>query len=127
MSCPPQNIEFTIDINAPPLKYRSIKKEIALPTKEEIAKIANINRVKIEPELVLIKGDTFQIGRNCSYVQPIIIKDFLLGKFEVSVSQFKTFVDDTNYKTDAEKKASSETLICNNKNNLVLNQTANIN
>lgn len=37
----------------------------------------------------------------------VCVDDFYIGRHEVTVKEFKTFIDATNYKTDAEKKGYS--------------------
>lgn len=71
-------------------------------------------------ELVFIEGGTFTMG--CTEEQSTdcyndekpaheeTVKSFYIGKYEVSVEQFSKFIDDTKYKTDAEKSDSS--LVC---------------
>lgn len=71
-------------------------------------------------ELVFVEGGTFTMG--CTEEQSTdcyndekpahqeTVQDFYIGKYEVTVEQFAEFVDDTNYKTDAEKSDSS--LVC---------------
>ena len=61
-------------------------------------------------ELVFVKGgcfdmgDTFGDGRdNEKPVHNICISDFYMGKYEVTVGQFKRFTNATDYRTEAEK------------------------
>ncbi|MCF0206051.1 MAG: formylglycine-generating enzyme family protein [Bacteroidales bacterium] len=68
-------------------------------------------------EFVFVEGGTFIMG--CTEEQGIdcyndekpaheeTVKDFYIGKYEVTVAQFAKFVEDTKYKTDAEKSDSS--------------------
>lgn len=61
----------------------------------------------IAPEMVLIKGGTFQMGSDDgeNHEKPIhsaTISTFYLGKYEITLAQFKEFIEDTKYKTDAE-------------------------
>ncbi len=63
-------------------------------------------------DMVFVKGGTFQMGDDNgeAYEKPahfVTISDFYIGKTEITVAQFKTFVDDSNYKTDAEKEGFS--------------------
>ncbi len=64
------------------------------------------------PEMVLIKGGTFQMGSNEGEerekpMHNITISDFWIGKYEVTVKQFAAFVMATGYQTDAEKGGGS--------------------
>lgn len=58
--------------------------------------------------MVLVRGGTFQMGRedggkNEKPVHTVTISDFYLSKYELTVAEFKAFVDATGYQTDAEK------------------------
>jgi formylglycine-generating enzyme len=69
----------------------------------------------VEPETVLVQGGTFQMGDNFGdpeagsdeTVHTVKLDAFRMGKYELSVAEFKAFIDDTNYKTDADKEGSS--------------------
>jgi len=70
------------------------------------------------PELVRINGGTFTMGATATNMassagsaHEVTLGDFLLGKYEVTVAQFKKFVDETGYKTTAEQKDSSNIYI----------------
>jgi formylglycine-generating enzyme required for sulfatase activity len=61
-------------------------------------------------ELVFVKGGCFQMGDafgdGFSWEKPVhevCVDDFSLGKHEVTIGQFKRFVNATNYRTEAEK------------------------
>ncbi len=66
--------------------------------------------------MVFVKGGTFQMGctreqSDCDKdekpVHTVTVGDFYIGKYEITVAQFKKFIDATNYKTDAEKEGYS--------------------
>ena len=71
------------------------------------------------PEMVFVQGGTFQMGqpdpniggcKNCDDEQPVHtvrVRDFYLGKYEVSVREFAQFINETGYKTDAEREGWS--------------------
>jgi formylglycine-generating enzyme required for sulfatase activity len=69
----------------------------------------------VEPETVFIKGGTFKMGSSSSEsslfaakpVHDVTVGDFYIGKYEVTVDQFRTFVDATGYRTEAEKDAGA--------------------
>ncbi len=70
-------------------------------------------RVKVqggedEPEMVYVEGGSFIMGSNNGEADEnpphrVTVSSFYIGKYEIKVSEFKKFVDDTGYKTDAEK------------------------
>ncbi len=85
-------------------------------------KIVGINKkgykFKPEPEerdipnnMVFVKGGTFQMGSNENSdekpIHTVRVSDFYMGKYEVTVKEFKIFIDKTSYKTDADKKGKS--------------------
>ncbi|MHC4321079.1 MAG: formylglycine-generating enzyme family protein [Planctomycetota bacterium] len=62
-------------------------------------------------EFVFIKGgcfdmgDTFGVGYDDETpVHEVCINDFYIAKYEVTIGEFKKFVSETGYKTDAEKE-----------------------
>lgn len=63
-----------------------------------------------EPEMLSIKGGTFVMGspteeaghKGDENQQPVTLKDFKIGKYEVTLGQFRRFVEATGYKTQAE-------------------------
>ena len=62
-----------------------------------------------EPEMVLVKGGSFEMGAGAQYQEelPIIsqvVDDFYIDKYEVTNAEFAQFVDETGYKTIAERK-----------------------
>ncbi len=63
----------------------------------------------IKPALIHISAGSYTMGSNDGGSnekpphQVTIDYDFEIGKYEVSVEEFKKFVNDTNYKTDAHK------------------------
>jgi formylglycine-generating enzyme required for sulfatase activity len=61
-----------------------------------------------DANMLLIRGDTFQMGSTVGDdeqpVHNVTVRDFYLGKYEVTVTEFKAFIDATGYTTDAEKK-----------------------
>ena len=70
-----------------------------------------------EPAMVFIKGACFQMGspeseegRDKNETQHnVCVKDFYLGKYEVTVGEFRRFIEATGYKTDAERNTGGET------------------
>jgi formylglycine-generating enzyme required for sulfatase activity len=61
-------------------------------------------------EFVLVKGGCYEMGdafgdgdADEKPVHNVCVNDFHLGKYEVTVGQFKRFVNETGYRTEAEK------------------------
>ena len=87
---------------------------------EEKSDGANHEMNLCNTEFVFVEGGTFTMGcteeqSNDCYndekpAHEETVKDFYIGKYEVTVEQFAKFIEETNYKTDAEKSDSS--LIC---------------
>lgn len=69
------------------------------------------------PETIPIQGGTFTmgclVGRDTDCYDDekpshsVVVSDFAIGKYEVTVAEFKAFIDSTNYQTDADKEGSS--------------------
>jgi formylglycine-generating enzyme required for sulfatase activity len=61
----------------------------------------------VSSDFIFVQGGTFQMGSNESDdekpVHSVTVGDFYIGKYEVTVAEFKKFIDATNYRTDAEK------------------------
>jgi formylglycine-generating enzyme len=63
------------------------------------------------PAMSQVEGGTFQMGYNLGVkdeqpVHQVTLNSFFLGKYEVTFTDFKKFVDATGYKTDAEQPDS---------------------
>jgi len=70
--------------------------------------------VSWQPELIPVSGDTFTMGavvgnESNAVIDPheVTLSDFSLGKYEVTVAQFKKFIDETGYRTTAQLKKGS--------------------
>jgi sulfatase modifying factor 1 len=61
--------------------------------------------------MVLIKGGMFEMGSDKGIdempLHRVTVSDFYLAKYELTIAEFKAFVDATGYKTDADKEGSS--------------------
>lgn len=72
-------------------------------------------------EMVFVEGGTFTMGctseqendckDNEKLSHSVTVSNFYIGKYEVTLAQFKAFIDDTGYKTDADKEGWSYILI----------------
>ncbi|MCB9305341.1 MAG: formylglycine-generating enzyme family protein [Lewinellaceae bacterium] len=73
---------------------------------------AKVKALEDTGNMVRIPGGTFQMGSNDgeSHEKPVhsvTVSDFYLSKYEVTLAEFKAFVDATGYRTDAEKAGVS--------------------
>ncbi len=73
----------------------------------------------VADNMVLIKGGTFLMGDakgedDEKPVHQVTVSDFYLSKYEVTVADFKAFVDATGYKTVAEQAGQSYVWLGNN-------------
>jgi formylglycine-generating enzyme required for sulfatase activity len=73
---------------------------------------AHLTTKAIEPELVFVQGGKFIMGRKKddpdAYIDEkprheVKVSSFYMGKHEVTYWEFKTFVKETGYRTDADK------------------------
>ncbi len=67
-------------------------------------------------DMILVEGDTFLMGsvRGDEDEQPlhkVVLTDFYISKYEVTVAQFAKFVNESGYRTDADRKGDSYVLI----------------
>lgn len=80
---------------------RNLKKRL-----ENVLKTED-NSCSFCPEVIAIKGGVFEMGSNEDEdeqpIHRVWVEDFAMGKYEVTVREFSNFVDDTKYRTDAEK------------------------
>jgi formylglycine-generating enzyme required for sulfatase activity len=61
-----------------------------------------------EPETVLVEGGTFQMGsENELPIHEVTLSSFRMGKYEVTLKQFRCFIESSGYQTDAEKYGDS--------------------
>jgi formylglycine-generating enzyme len=66
---------------------------------------------KTDMEFVTMKGGCFQAGdlfgdgsANEKPLHEVCVSDFAIGRYEVKVREFRQFVNDTDYRTEAERK-----------------------
>ena len=89
-----ETVEKSVLINANQTAYLTIEKK-----RTDTAGI---------PAMVFIQGGTFQMGSNDGEddeqpVHSVTLSSFYLGKYEITVSQFMQFINETGYQTDADK------------------------
>jgi formylglycine-generating enzyme required for sulfatase activity len=69
---------------------------------------SHIEALEKPDSMILVQGGTFDMGSedgepNEKPVHRVTINDFYLGKYAVTVAEFREFVNDSGYKTEAEK------------------------
>lgn len=63
--------------------------------------------------MIFVKGGTFQMGdlagdgREDEKPHPVTLSDFYMSQYEVTVADFRRFIEDTGYLTEAERKGSA--------------------
>jgi formylglycine-generating enzyme required for sulfatase activity len=87
-------------------EYRSLKGTIGFQVRAKSKVDKNL------PEMVFVKGGTFQMGSEDGGddekpIHSITVSDFYIGKYEVTVAEFEKFIKAAGYKTDAEKEGYS--------------------
>jgi formylglycine-generating enzyme required for sulfatase activity len=92
-------------------------KVVAEPaTRKEEEKPRPKSTTAIEPELVFVQGGNFYMGSKKDapdagyYEKPrheVQVSSFYMSKYEVTYGEFKTFVNETGYQTDADKDGGS--------------------
>ncbi len=92
----------------PLLHLESLEGNLSLKLQVEYKEQEKDNLV----EMVFVKGGTFQMGSdtgedNEKPVHTVQVNDFYIGKYEITVEQFREFVSATSYQTDAEKSDGS--------------------
>ncbi|MFZ4428510.1 MAG: SUMF1/EgtB/PvdO family nonheme iron enzyme, partial [Saprospiraceae bacterium] len=78
----------------------------------DLAETARKNLLPLSPDnVVAIYGSTFLMGSNWADderpAHSVTLNSYYIGKYEVTVRQFKEFIDASRYKTDAEKEGMS--------------------
>ncbi len=82
----------------------------------DVKGLASFKGCPFPEDMVLIRGGTFLMGSNDGDanekpIHQVTLDDFLLGIYEVTVAEFKTFIDATGYQTDAEKDGKSQVFL----------------
>ena len=85
------------------------KIEITLEKGEILQGFANLEGLD---NMIFVQGGTFQMGSKDGQsdekpVHTVTVSDFYIGKYEVTIAEFKEFIDTQNYRTDAEKNGYS--------------------
>lgn len=95
-----------------------VQTDLILPINKNLKGNLSNGEEKVLENMVLVKGGTFTMGctseqgRDChnheSPAHQVSLSDFYLSKYEVTVQEFKAFIEATKYRTDAEKEGYSE-------------------
>lgn len=62
--------------------------------------------------MIYVEGGTFQMGSTTGFpdeqpVHSVALSNYAISKYEITVNNFKAFIDDTSYQTDADKTGGS--------------------
>lgn len=85
---------------------------VGLDCKVDFTRCHPVEELDKEPSMVLIPGGTFYMGSESGDadekpVHKVILSDFYLGTYEVTVAEYRLFINSTGYKTNAEKGSGS--------------------
>ena len=88
--------------------FASISCQVLMQLGHEYAKKAGCFKNRVEIETIIPKSKKFMMGseeydREQPVHEVIIDYDFEIGKYPITVEEFRAFVEDSKYKTDAEK------------------------
>jgi formylglycine-generating enzyme required for sulfatase activity len=92
-------------------QQHSSKLSLQIKGKEK-GTISKDNATYIEPKMVFVKGGRFTMGNNKGELDErpehfVNLTGFWIGKYEVTVREFRKFMDTHSYVTDAEKQGYS--------------------
>ncbi|MCK5683698.1 formylglycine-generating enzyme family protein [bacterium] len=90
--------------------YNHLKgQESLVKTPKSVNSIVKIKSEFIKPEMIFVKGGSFMMGSDKSEnkdekpAHEVVVRDYYMGKYEVTVAEFKFFVKDQDYVTEIEK------------------------
>ncbi|MEQ8784668.1 MAG: formylglycine-generating enzyme family protein [Pirellulaceae bacterium] len=108
-----QLIALIVWPNIADFKVRVNQQAAALDASDSVAGSSNAGQTVAFPEMVRITAGTIQMGSPATeegrdtdetMKEVALSKDFYLGKYEVTVGQFRRFVEDTGYRTEHERE-----------------------
>jgi formylglycine-generating enzyme required for sulfatase activity len=93
----------------------TVEKEVVISANETAGLTIDKRRTdasSLIPETVFIQGGTFQMGSNEVVsdekpVHTVTVGNLYMGKYEVTVAQFRQFINEAGYQTDADKDGGS--------------------
>ncbi|MGA9117275.1 MAG: SUMF1/EgtB/PvdO family nonheme iron enzyme, partial [Bacteroidota bacterium] len=89
---------------------------IAIAESSRTPRVRELERAQSVPEgMVYVEGGWFAMGTNNGGprekpVHRVYVSSFYMDRYEVTVGEFKRFVEETSYRTDAEQLGSSDVL-----------------
>lgn len=109
--------EYEIICKADGFKIKTEKVKIELDKTNNIdLKMEEGSDILVIENMVFVKGGTFKMGdthwdgvgeKDEKPVHSVTVNNYYIGKYEVTVAEFKEFIDAKGYKTDAEKTGYS--------------------
>lgn len=93
------------------LIFRSFSNTVFSITSNKLGDSLTYVEFKV-PEMVYIKGEPFLMGSNIETnekpIHEVNLNDFSISKYEVTLTQFAKFIEESKYITSAEKKDSAK-------------------
>jgi formylglycine-generating enzyme required for sulfatase activity len=73
----------------------------------------SVSKLSFEPEMVFVQGGTFQMGSNVGErdekpVHSVTVRDFSIGKFEVTNAQFCQFLNEKGNQSESDAETETE-------------------
>ena len=103
------------DLNPEKSRLAAGEQRLVLAQKKLERKRLEALKIKLAGEMVSIPGGTFRMGdlsgtgdNDEKPVRSVTVPVFRMGKYEVTVGQFRRFVEATEYSTDAERNADGK-------------------
>ncbi len=83
------------------------KQNISVRVEKDSEVLAAFTFIKVPDNMVLVEGGTFMMGSNDGYddekpVHQVTVSSFMIGEYELTVGEFRAFVNASGYKTIAE-------------------------
>ena len=107
-------------VNTPDVKKKKVKsrkkvepeKTVEINTKPEVNKNRYQSKIinELSQQMILVEGGEFIMGcnhcvdRDNKPEHPVLLNNFLMSKYEITVKQFQEFISVTNYKTTVENE-----------------------
>ena len=100
---------YTVKTTGTPLSLKISLKPLTAAQAAKQAAVEKQNSNSLTPQMVYVQGGSFDMGskdgeRDEKPVHRVTVNSFYMGKYELTVGEFRKFVNAANYKTSAEQE-----------------------